>query len=355
MEAEVSGAAWWAFGLGLASVFTCGLLGILGPFAIWLGVGANRRGGGPVAVAGIVFGILGTLILIVWLLVFALVGYFDVRPPTHTLLPSPETCGRDRDDAGRRGTGHRPTTAQSPRPFRRGTREAPFALAGEAIPGAHLPIPVIRDIAGSPAAEGLASADAVVARCCFLLGQIGDHSVLDALAARLDDSDRTVREFTSMALARMGDRRGLHASTAALSGNRWWVRFWAVEAIGRTPWSYTLAPMLRDPDDLVRALAEEVSEQTWHPFRAAVAYAGPEDAPRRGHALHYLVGETDWWWHAVTIRRSSADRTCIWLGPTWSGGSANAAYLFSGAQAQYRLWPTLRKQCSSTLMAGALS
>ena len=87
MEAEVSGAAWWAFGLGLASVFTCGLLGILGPFAIWLGVGANRRGGGPVAVAGIVFGILGTLILIVWLLVFALVGYFDVRPPTHTLLP----------------------------------------------------------------------------------------------------------------------------------------------------------------------------------------------------------------------------------------------------------------------------
>lgn len=87
MEAEVSGAAWWAFGLGLASVFTCGLLGILGPFAIWLGVGANRRGGGPVAVAGIVFGIFGTLILIVWLLVFALVGYFDVRPPTHTLLP----------------------------------------------------------------------------------------------------------------------------------------------------------------------------------------------------------------------------------------------------------------------------
>lgn len=87
MAAEVSGAAWWAFGLGLASVFTCGLLGILGPVAIWLGVGANRRGGGPVAVAGIVFGILGTLILIVWLLVFALVGYFDVRPPTHTLLP----------------------------------------------------------------------------------------------------------------------------------------------------------------------------------------------------------------------------------------------------------------------------
>lgn len=214
--------------------------------------------------------------------------------------------------------------------------EAPFALAGEAIPGSRiLPIPVIEGHSWAVPVllEGLASADAVVrARCCFLLGQIGDHSVLDALAARLDDSDRTVREFTGMALARMGDRRGLHASTAALSGNRWWVRFWAVEAIGRTPWSYTLAPMLRDPDDLVRALAEEVSEQTWHPVRAAVAYAGPEDATLDEAIftlVNYLIGETDWWWHAGDYPQIIRGlETCIWLDPTWSEGFANAAYLY---------------------------
>lgn len=89
VEPEVSSAAWWAFGLGLAALFTCGLLGILGPIAIWMGVSANRRGGGPVAIAGIVFGVLGTLVLVIWLLGLglALAGYFGTRVPSEVLLP----------------------------------------------------------------------------------------------------------------------------------------------------------------------------------------------------------------------------------------------------------------------------
>lgn len=59
--------AYWALGLGLASALTCGLGFILGPIALWLGIRALRRGAGPVAVAGIVFGAIGTFVgLIVW-------------------------------------------------------------------------------------------------------------------------------------------------------------------------------------------------------------------------------------------------------------------------------------------------
>lgn len=89
VEPGVSGAAWWSFGLGLAAIFTCGLLSILGPVAIWLGVSANRRGGGPVAVAGIVLGIAGTLLLLAWLigLALALAAYAGGRGPNVVLLP----------------------------------------------------------------------------------------------------------------------------------------------------------------------------------------------------------------------------------------------------------------------------
>ncbi|MEA3403649.1 MAG: hypothetical protein U9R79_20565 [Armatimonadota bacterium] len=81
---EVMSTAWWAFGLGLASVLTCGALGLLGIVAIWLGVGASRRGAGPVAVAGIVFGVVGTLLLVGWALGLTL--YLSrMAPPEYVL------------------------------------------------------------------------------------------------------------------------------------------------------------------------------------------------------------------------------------------------------------------------------
>jgi hypothetical protein len=59
--------AYWALGLGLASVLTCGVFGFLGPFALWLGIRATREGAGPIAVAGLVLGVLGTLMLGAWI------------------------------------------------------------------------------------------------------------------------------------------------------------------------------------------------------------------------------------------------------------------------------------------------
>ncbi len=69
---DVAASAWWSFALGLLSVFTCGVLGLLGIPALWLGIVAGRRGGGAVAVAGVVFAVVGLLMLAVWLVAFLL-------------------------------------------------------------------------------------------------------------------------------------------------------------------------------------------------------------------------------------------------------------------------------------------
>ena len=210
---------------------------------------------------------------------------------------------------------------------------APVLIAGEALPESRVqPIPVLEGHvwAVPRLVEGLDGDDpAVRARCCFLLGQIGDHSVLDALAQRLDDPERDVREFAGMALSRMGDWRGYHATVAAMRGNRWWIRFWAVDAIGRNVWSTSFAPMLRDPDELVRRLAEEAQQRSWTPAQARVAYAGSAEAgidETVYFLVNYLIGETDWWWHAGRYEQIiRGNETIVWLDPSWLEGLTSGA------------------------------
>lgn len=79
--------AWWSFGLGLISVFTCGALGLLGIAAVWLGVLASRKGAGPMAVAGTVFGALGVLMfLVIVTAAVLLLGGNAGAPPDYVLL-----------------------------------------------------------------------------------------------------------------------------------------------------------------------------------------------------------------------------------------------------------------------------
>ena len=63
--------AWWALGLGIVSVFTCGALGLLGAAAIWFGAAAARKDAGPMAVVGMVLGAMGLLMLLAWIIGFA--------------------------------------------------------------------------------------------------------------------------------------------------------------------------------------------------------------------------------------------------------------------------------------------
>lgn len=85
---EAMSYAWWSFGLGLLSVFTCGVLGLLGVAALWLGISAARRDAGPVAIAGAVFGVIGLLMLIAWVIALAVaMPEMMQMQPTHIMIP----------------------------------------------------------------------------------------------------------------------------------------------------------------------------------------------------------------------------------------------------------------------------
>lgn len=81
--------AWWSFGLGLISVFTCGALGLLGVAAVWMGVLGMRRDAGPMAVAGIALGALGILMLLALVIAAALMLRGSAgAPPDFVSLPT---------------------------------------------------------------------------------------------------------------------------------------------------------------------------------------------------------------------------------------------------------------------------
>lgn len=211
--------------------------------------------------------------------------------------------------------------------------DAPLLVAGEPQHGRVQPIDVIAGhVWAVPAlVHGLQHEDAEMrARCSFLLGQIASQDAVDGLKAALDDPDRQVRIFAGIALARMGNFDGLGAARAAYYGNRWWIRYWAVDALARLDRVPEVA--LNDPDPLVRTLAAEGDRGLWGPVTPAVAYDGPEDATVAEIIFtlgNYLIAETDWWWHAGHYEQIIRGKeTVVWLDPTWLEGLTNSAYLY---------------------------
>lgn len=226
--------------------------------------------------------------------------------------------------------------------------DAANAIAGEPDHARIEPIPVL---AGHVYAlprlmEGLAEGDAQMrARCCFLMGQIARPDSREALAEALSDSDRTVRMFAGMALARMGDYRGMHAARASYEGPRWWIRYWAVDALARLDLVPTVA--LDDPDPLVSTVARASADGSWGPVMASTEYSGEEDAEFGDLLLeltNYLIGETDWWWHAGHYEQILRGlETIVWLDPTWLEGLTNAGYLYWSLDRDVQALATYRR------------
>lgn len=213
------------------------------------------------------------------------------------------------------------------------SHDAALLIAGEPVHGRIEPIDVIagHSWALPTLTEGLASESADTrARCAFLIGQVASRNASDALVAALDDPSRDVRMFAGMALARMGDFDGYHAARAAYEGNRWWIRYWAIDALARLNRVPEVA--LDDPDPLVRTLARAGSDGSWGPVRPDEQYTGPDDATLDEVTLgltNYMVGETDWWWHAGHYEQIiRGQETIYWLDPTWLDGLTDAAYLY---------------------------
>ena len=217
--------------------------------------------------------------------------------------------------------------------------DAPNLIAGEPIHGERVrPLPVLEGhVYALPVLlEGLAGDDAIIrARCSLLLGEIGSDEAIPALARALDDPDRTVRMVSGIALARMGDERGTAAAAAAMQGQRWWMRFLAVNALGHLGTERAIGliePALRDPDSLVQDAAAFAILQPGPVEPVGVEYSSPEDESLEDTIFtltNYLIGETDWWWHAGDYRQIiRGQETIIWLDPSWEEGYSLSAYLY---------------------------
>ena len=226
--------------------------------------------------------------------------------------------------------------------------EAAEAVAGEPNHDRLQPIPIIAGHTWAVPAliNGLDDESAENrARCCFLLGQIASRDAIDPLKDKLDDPSRDVREFAGMALARMGDFDGLEAARAAYYGNRWWIRYWAVDALARLDRVPQVA--LRDPDPLVRMIAVDGDQGTWGPAALDVEYTGPSDVSLSDTIFglcNYLIGETDWWWHAGRYEQIiRGNETIVWLDPTWLEGLTNSAYLYWSLERDVEALATYRR------------
>jgi len=137
----------------------------------------------------------------------------------------------------------------------------------------------------------------------LLLGQIASQDARPALAAALSDGSRPVRLQAGIALTCLADRRGMHATIAALDGEPDWVKVYAVLGLWRLD-----APAARaaleiaggNQSEFIGGMIQEALQTPVTPSQAQAPEPadGAVDASAAFEAAldAYLV-EVDWWWH----------------------------------------------------------
>jgi hypothetical protein len=91
LSPEAQSAGYWALGLGIACILGLCLapLTLAAPFAIWLGIRANRLGNTAMGLVGIICGAIGVLGLLFWIGWVALMVFAAANSKTHGALPLP--------------------------------------------------------------------------------------------------------------------------------------------------------------------------------------------------------------------------------------------------------------------------
>ena len=113
---------------------------------------------------------------------------------------------------------------------------APLAGAQPPPPGYAIPAPMFSvTVTAGEALENALRTGSVSerARAVFVAGQCAGGGAGRLLAPLLNDPRREVREWAGIFLAWNADERGLSGARAALVGNRWWIRYYAVVALWR--------------------------------------------------------------------------------------------------------------------------
>lgn len=178
-------------------------------------------------------------------------------------------------------------------------------------------IPVVREAMKSPDASDRA-------RAAFLLGQIGWRGSSGLLVKGMKDTARSVRVQSGIALACMGDARGVPVCALALVADEPWVRCYAVYGLWCVNGSqarHVLKNNLRGQGVLVtRAINGALSCPHEAPPPVGMTHpskAKPLDADEViGIAADMYSRESDWWWHQGDFEQSvRAMQSLVFIDP----------------------------------------
>lgn len=180
------------------------------------------------------------------------------------------------------------------------------ALASKPYRPSWAPLPIFRESAAFVPylQEQLSSTDSQTrAKCAFLLGQIGYRHSAKHLARLLSDGDRAVRVQAGIALAWLGDARGVPTCASALASDPPWIRYYAVCGLWRVG-SPRAKRILRE--NLVgqsKLVSDAVKGALSTPRAFAPDVRLPNSAPTiaaddvlQAVSDGYIL-ESDWWWH----------------------------------------------------------
>jgi len=215
------------------------------------------------------------------------------------------------------------------------------ALAGKPYRPSWAPLPMFRGdttritllhkLLESPDAESMA-------RSAFLLGQIAfpDSAVL--LAGRLSDPNRDVRVQSGIALACMGDARGVPACSAALGSGPSWIRYYAVYGLWCANTARARRALQKHAQGRDALVGPAIRQALKAPFAAPPpvprqrpsAQHAPDMSPDQvwSEACDVFITESDWWWHAGNYDQSMRClEAAVFLDPHYIEGYTSIAWL----------------------------
>lgn len=153
--------------------------------------------------------------------------------------------------------------------------------------------------------KSLKSSDAKLrAKGAFLLGQIGSRSAIAPLTPLLRDKDANVRLHAGIALACLGDRKGLSVCETALKNGVTWIKYYAVVGL----WNINNEESKRVLDKHSELREVLVGSAIRGALKSKYASAPPVKTasgkiPPPGidqvweSAANVFSMEADWWWH----------------------------------------------------------
>jgi tetratricopeptide (TPR) repeat protein len=200
------------------------------------------------------------------------------------------------------------------------------------------PLPIMRgNIKAVPLLHILLESKDAKVRCrsAFLLGQIASPNSLDILARHLNDPEREVRLHAGVALACMGDKRGIPACAAALENTVQWIKYYAVYGLWATNTTRGRKILLTHRNDRDPIVGPAIRGALQTPFVASPSV--PRLSPGKKQILRgdvfyegcdIMIAEADWWWHKGNYDQSiRCLETAVFLNPYYIDGYSSIAWL----------------------------